>query len=729
MPLARHEAELDLMGLLPQCDIDLDGLVVDLGTPAAVGRLGWDLGSPNVTSVEHDGSTWSRVAQNTLRVRFVLHEPSPLFVTMRVAGATSNAATVFLDDRPLGTVNFGRNEIRTATTPTTRLPVDAGAHTLTLVFSGKRKDDSPRADLDWLRIGRPTDTQQAFGAPTLRDTVADGVALRGVPHRSIAVRSPGAVRCPVRPPAGAVLKTAVGLQGAGAGTAKISILEDGKSPVELTAVKVVGGADATWAPVELPLSEYAGRLITLELAYEGKSGGGRALFGDPRLVTPSAPVLPSVEARAAVVVVLHGLERDELPGYAESPSPVMPNLAAFAAAATRFDHHRAPSTHVTATMATLLTERPPLVTRVADNASRLAAGSSTLARVAREANVHAGFFTGVPQSFTAFGLHEHWERFVQHTPMSGEPASAPLRDAAAFAVEALAGSTTSRVLTVVHARGAHPPWDVTPKELEASLPPDLGGALDPRAAAQQLARARKKPNLLAPADFERARVFAGIGLAAQDKALGQLIAALKNAGVWDQTLFVVTTDLSSGGRRDRLYADSPPLGERALALPLWVHFPGGHLGGTVVDAATEVLDVAATVALTLGLPRTERLGSARPKGAHGGELRGRDLRLLAVGALAADRPQVARQDDLFSVRWGAWVLEGRVGQPPRLCHALFDPTCAFDRTPVAPLAAQALFQAFAAWEQDAQALAGVRQPLDLDTDTSSSLSVWGETGD
>ena len=81
------------------------------------------------------------------------------------------------------------------------------------------------------------------------------------------------------------------------------------------------------------------------------------------------------------------------------------------------------------------------------------------------------------------------ERFVEHAPNSGDAATAPIDDAAAWIAEIAKDQRDVRLLAVVHARGAHPPWDVTAKELAALQPVDYGGLIEPRRAAQQQRRA------------------------------------------------------------------------------------------------------------------------------------------------------------------------------------------------------------------------------------------------
>ncbi len=708
----------DFVRELAGCDLEHRGLLADAGTDATVGRFGWLVGTPpGLRTVEHDGSTWARAFDKKLELAFVLTEPSPIFVSARAMGHLAKNAGVFLDDQPVGTLNFGRGQIRVAQTGTTTMPVDPGLHLLTLRFSGRsRSDDEGLVDLDWVRLGMPDDSPSTYGPPTLKDLVAPSAALSGVPHRSLALRAPGAVRCPMRVAEGAHLRTAIGFQGPGEGDAEIRLLRDGAKPVVLHRAHVKGGDKAVWVDVDVPLDGRGSALATIELRAVEAARGSRVLLGDPAVVLspPFPPAAPP--ARAVVVVVLDGVERGDLPPWNEKAAASLPTLAELAKLGTVFDRHRAPTTVVSAAVASLLTGLPPRSHGLTDASARLPATHTTVAGIARDAAVRAAMFTGVPTTFAPFGFNAWWEKFVEHAPNGGDPATAPIDGAAAWIAEIGKDQRDARLLAVVHARGAHPPWDVTPKELSALQPVDYAGLIEPRRAAQVLAKMRRKrgPHELPQADRDRVRALAALALAGQDRAIGGLVAALRAANLWDQTLFVVTGDVASGASDAALFADGLDLKEPALTLPLYVHFPGGLFAGQRASAPTELVDVTRTLLASLDL--------AVPK-----DVRGRDLAELASGrAAAASGPQVATIGDRYAVRWGDLLLSGKAGAAPTLCDLAVDATCAFNRREAMPLATQALFRRFVAADLAERAPPDKREPATLDADILAKLSVWGQ---
>ncbi|WP_232380065.1 sulfatase-like hydrolase/transferase [Polyangium fumosum] len=714
-PPAPARIVADLVDQLPGCDLEHRGLLLDTGTDAMVGRFAWSGVAPRgIDPIEHDASTWMRISNRTLRVTFVLPEASPIFVAARSMGLGARAATVSLDDQPLGTLNFQRDHIRIATTGATSLPVDPGPHTLTFRFMGRAKSGDPLVDLDWIRIGVPDESTATYGPPTLRDVILREAALSGVPHRSIALRGPGSVRCTLRLPPGARLRTSVGVLGPGEADARVRLLRDGQKPVDVLTQHLTGGDKAAWTDVDLPLDPQGGPLATLELRAEGTSQGARILFGDPVLVLPAAPPPSTAKARAVVLVVMNGLDRDSLPPWHAGPTPQLPTLSELALTATTFHRHRAPTTFPGSVVGSLLTAMPPRAHTLTDFGARMPASNTTLGAVAHDASIRAAMFTGVPATFKSFGFGEGWEHFVEYPPYGNDPATAPYDAAATWLTDVLRQSPEARLLLVVHARGGHPPWDVSPKE-QAQFPPSTyTGVIEPRRGAQQLATLRKKrdkKDAVSAPDQERIRALEGAAMAAQDRALGGLVTALKTAGIWESTVFVVTGDVAAGA--GALYAEGDDLAEPHLTLPLYVRFPDARYGGAHVNLPTEVWDLSQTTLSALGI------SFSRPG-------LGRDLSAVASGLEDSSfEPQIATLDDRFSARWGELIMTGRYDAAPFLCDLELDPTCAFNRRETLPLAAQALFRRIMARDQSTRAGLQKREPATIDPDTAAALRVWG----
>jgi hypothetical protein len=696
---------------LARCEVDHRGVLFDLGSPAMPGIVGtWAIGSdPGIADVEHDGATWARVTASRSILRFVLDDPMPFFVSMRVKGVAARNATVLVDSKPIGFLPLVRGQIRIVSTRLTSAPVPAGAHALEIRFTGTlRGNTDPLAEIDWVRLGVSVDETSTYAPPTQREIVTNAT-LGGEPHRSITLRAPSSVRCTTFIPPKAVLHTAIGFAGTGWAGAEVLVRSDGEPPVSIGAAQVEGGDSARWKSVDLPLDAFAGKIATIELRADTASPGGRLLFGDPAVFVPGDGPAAPPPARLVVVVVFAGVDRSRLTQGA------YPALADLSHTATTFDLHRAPTTVTAGVIASLITGLSPRAHAVEDPGARLPA-LTTIAVAARDGSVQTAMFTGCPTTFEAFGFSRGWDKYAAYSPVEGAPAIAPIADAADWTVNHM-GSRGARALVVVHARGGHPPWDVTPQEA-AKLPPvDYAGQMEPRRGGEIIARARGKKTRFRLTEHDRTRMWAiyEMAMAGQDRALGAFVDSLRKAGLWDDTLFVVTGDvpMNAGGRGP--FGDGEDLSEQMLSLPLIVHFPGGAHAGAKVAAPTGVTDLSHALLDALGLPIPEGFT-------------GEDPFALASGSVApAGRLLWATLGRRFSARWGDLVLSGTPGKPPSLCDLSSDPNCETDRFDKLPRAAQALWRATCDAEIGSMRFQHAsREPATIDPNTAAALTVWGQ---
>jgi arylsulfatase A-like enzyme len=682
---------------------------VDLGTAMTDGRVSSGEEGPMET-VEQDGSTWSRARSRSVSVRFVLPDPTAAFVAARIDPIAAKSVTILVDDVKLGSARLKGDEPRVVETSPTELPLDAGEHTVQLRFGPTRSKDA-HADVDWVRLAVPDASTVTFGAPTLDDVLDRGAVLAKVPHRAWSLRVPGTVRCPVRVPQGARLKVAVGMVGAGEAEAEVAARSDGAPAVSLSRTRLVGGDEARWQDVDIALDAFAGRVVHLELRAPAGTPSARVLFGDPEVVVAAPPATKSSPAQVVVVLVLSGVERDDLPGYAARAPQHLPRLRKHAERATVFRGHRAPAPFGPASVATLLTGLAPEQHTLTDQGARLPAGIATFVESAHQASIGTAMFTAVPQTFGAFGFARDRVRIETFSPVSGDGRDA-IGEAARWIQTTLAASPEARLLVFVHARGGHPPWALDPKRLEGLPPENYTGDVTPRRAAQLIAAVRGRRRFFELPDADQVRLSAlyQLAMAEQDRAFGDLVDALAEGNVEDKTLMVVTADVSSG--LTRLFAEELPLDERALALPLYVTFPGGIHAARTVQEPTEVADVTQTVYGALGL--------SPPAAAQG-----RDLAAVAAdGASPGGEPLVASAGDARSARWGSLIMV-RTAKGSRLCDVDVDPTCAFDRRPLYPLTSFALDKALAEREGRVSRPARAREPATIDDETLAALRVWG----
>ena len=153
-------------------------------------------------------------------------------------------------------------------------------------------------------------------------------------------------------------------------------------------------------------------------------------------------------------------------------------------------------------------------------------------------------------------------------------------DAIASGVDALVADTSSRV-EVIHALVPHAPWRLTPDNRVAPLSPTISTQNPDN---EDVVRDTYQTFLLQ--------------VGAADNAISELIATLKAAGRWENTLLVVTADhgisiLPAMPQRHTDFSDMDQSND-IYRIPTFIKFPR-QSGGAVSDCAISNLDLLPTI--------------------------------------------------------------------------------------------------------------------------------------
>jgi arylsulfatase A-like enzyme len=716
---------LDISGGLDACSLGHKGVLLDFGDPsmrAALhpGSIDRSLERAEDESVEHEGASWLRVRSRVLTSTFywpavATDDPEGnAYVEARVRGILARTASVSIDGRPVGVWTLGKGETRMviarASSPLTMSP---GGHELTLHFvGGARATDEALAEIDWAHVGtgEPGDP---YAAPTHGEVAIDAT-VGGRSMRSVSLRAPGFVHCSGWIPANATLEVSLATAGGGDADVEALLVRDRRSPIVLGTAHIDG--DSTeWAPWSVPVTglEGDGALASVELAVLRAGPKTHVLLGGAGVVAAgSAPPATPLAVRNVVLVVLGSTAAKALAPWG-GPHAV-PVLSGVAAEGTTFGANRASSSLANAVVASMLTGLPARAHGLEDPGARLPDGVVTVEEACRQGGVATAMFTANPTTGAAFGFDRGWDTFVAHDPLEDGPATQVFDEAAAW----MEAHKANRFFVVVHARGGHPPWDAAPEDLKSMAPDGYLGIIEPRRAAEALAKVRKHPGRFKDDDRMRAWALYDHAVDAHDEALGRLLASLRSAGHEDDTAVIVTGDVAASEAPSVPFDDSEALDEPLLATPLAIRWPSAHMpGGHHVDAPSTPVDLARTMLDSLGLD---------PPAAF----QGVDLAGLAQGTAAVvERPLAATRASRFSVRWGPYVLMGLRERETRVCDLSLDPTCIADVRATSPLALEPI-QRFAV-DTLARRPPGshARSPAVIDAHTMAALVRWGRLDD
>jgi arylsulfatase A-like enzyme len=715
-PEAQRQA-LPLLGKLDHCDVLHGGFLLDLGTTAPDSEREFAVGPfDDVVPLKHGGASFGAMRSRRVGYTFWVKEPArDVHVALRAKGGVARQVSVYLDRRRLGVIRLSREEARVASLSGVEV-LEPGLHTVSLAFSGTaRSPEDTFAEIDWLLLGQGEPVGPQYAAPTRERLIAD-VVLDGAPRRSVAVRAPGSIRCPLRVVRGARLEVDVGFWGTGKGTADIRILAPGADPVVLVERKVIGGHGATWSRISLPLAEFESRVVGLELRATAGTSGGRVAFGEPAIVVEDPTTHGVPPARVVVVVVAAGLNRRVVPPWGSAVA--LPSLGLIARRGAAFDGYRAPTTVASGVMATLLTGLSPSEHTLEDPLTRLPNEIRAIGEIIKEADGRAAMFTGVPTSTAAFGFDRGWSRYDAYSPVRDLPATEPIEQATAWLRGELEDATRDRTLVVVHARGGHPPWDLSREEAAALPPKEYGGTLEPRQGAITLAnlRASRTTRSLSAEEWQRLRALEIAALRKQDRALHGLINVLEEHRNEAPYLLVLMGDVAPGDPPHLPFAPTPPLREDHLMVPLVMVFPDGKFAGARVGSVATTADVTRTV--------LSALRATVPEGAVG-----RDLYRAAGGFEPPNGgAHTATLGSAYLTRWGPWLLQGELRRTPTLCQTEVDPACASDVLAQNPIASSGLWrQTYERIRHREPGKPTSREPAVFDPETLAALKVFGYT--
>jgi arylsulfatase A-like enzyme len=491
----------------------------------------------------------------------------------------------------------------------------------------------------------------------------------GVP--ALTLVGPAAVRYAIRLPPAAELRFTPGLPlaaRASAGSASFRVtLETEASPGEERELYnlVLGGNDEGPGEVVVPLPGDAGELVRLGL-FVGTVDDGRFAWGRweaPRVLgreerdpLSAAPLPPQLDARAdplreqlqdaSVVFVILDAARARQFGTYGYPRDTTPEMDRIAADGVVFEKAYTPAVYTLGAMSSVWTSQyPDRHHGDVSFQSPLPKDRLTLAQVLSGQGIpSAGFvatavsgaFNGFDRGFSEF--HDMWKEV-------GSRADA-FREVVPPWIEAHKGR---RFFLYLHYREPHFPYDPEPP-FDTKWGPD--GPI-PKPARRDMGFFRAINQGRQPFSEEEqahlVRLYDG-NLAYVDREVGELRRALEEAGVWDETVFILAADHGEGLWEHGFIGHNVQVYEPSARIPLILHFPPG-VGprGKRIDTPVDLVDVAPTVADVFGV---------RGQGGADREFQGRSLLPVILGA--PGRPFVVSRTvwerPRYALRDGRWTF-------------------------------------------------------------------------
>jgi arylsulfatase A-like enzyme len=366
-----------------------------------------------------------------------------------------------------------------------------------------------------------------------------------------------------------------------------------------------------------------------------------------------------------LLISIDSLRSDHLGsyGYFRDTSP---NIDQVAAEGARFVTAIAPAPWTLPSHVTMLTGRHPAAHGVSKEDRRLAEEIPTLAEVLQARGYATAGFVAGPYLRSDYGYARGFDLYDESLVEDGKAAHT--------------GTTSpqliEKVIDWLAGEGSAPPprpffaflhlWDV---HYDFSPPPPFDTMFDP---TYEGVVDGTEIGLLTPSiakrDLEHVVALYDGEIRFTDQALGVLLAKLREVGLWENTVVVITADhgeeFFEHGKIGHLFH----IFDEAIQVPLIVHYPPEIEPGLVLEEQVRLMDIAPTI---LGLVEVESKALGMPAGAPEQD---RDLSPWLRGDLFAGRvPQlVSFPENYGGGRVGVRMNEGKLIRHNRDYYELYN---------------------------------------------------------
>ncbi|MCZ6596699.1 MAG: sulfatase [Planctomycetota bacterium] len=317
-----------------------------------------------------------------------------------------------------------------------------------------------------------------------------------------------------------------------------------------------------------------------------------------------------------VLVVLDALHAGHVShlGYERETTP---NLDALAAEGVTFTCAIAPAPYTLATIPSILTGRLPETHGLVSRPGRLPAAEITLTELLAGAGYRTRGAVANMNGGKSHGLDQGFEEFVEvfraedgrsvDWVADGEEFHLPrAADFPPIVERWLAEADERPLFLYAHILEPHEPYTPPSEFQQLFLDPAYEGIFGV-AESEIIKQARRREVELGPEDVEALTALYDANLRYADDAVGRILDQLKEAGLYDQALIIVTSDHGEAFWQHGEQGHNTLLYDEMLRVPLVVKFPSGTgQVGVRVDAMVSPMDVLPTVCEVLDLPHPGR---------------------------------------------------------------------------------------------------------------------------
>ena len=438
-------------------------------------------------------------------------------------------------------------------------------------------------------------------APVDEQEVPTRIQLDGDTRRALAASLPAEFRYRIQVPERALLTFAVAIVTAP------GALRDDPLPGDRVLFSLKAGESAAsellfereihvarrgqWIEQEVDLRAFAGKQIWLAFrtsfpgAPEGEALPVVGVFGEPVLHDRAR----YRHGRGVLVISIDTLRRDHMSLYGY-PRRTTPGLEALARESVVFDDAVSTSSWTLPAHASLLTSTYPSVHGAVNLNVGLSPAWPSVATLLQEAEFTTQALVTHVYLSTEYGFGEGFDRHVYLPETRAE-------EVTKRAIRFLRAMGDRDFFLFVHYYDPHWHYDPPAPYDETFDPSYDGDASGVWWDFKELDR-----DSIDPRDLHHIEALYDGEILYTDRHVERLMRSMKELGIFDKTLIVVTSDHGEEFLEHGSWEHQKTLYEEQLRVPLIIKFPGGEEAGRRVKEQVTLLDVAPTIAYVMELP-------------------------------------------------------------------------------------------------------------------------------
>ncbi len=587
---------LDLSAQAGLAQIDVHGWFIDIGSAAQAQHTMGDWRSGWGKRGEEQGASYAEVGTRG-RVYVSLDQASPLRVSLRIKAAQAMPVTLYVNEFVIESLNLaggGKYEEVSFKVPAEK--VHPGENVILFHFGKPQVINGVgfAGRVDWVRI-QEGDSANDNAAPNFSFASLVGKSDVGGKEKS-ALRMPGAsrLRFTVDVPEKAKLVFSIGAEQEQPVSARVVATTDGQTSETLWR----GEAKNAWKEVALDLKAHDSP-VRIDFVAEGNSSQHVA-WSRPRIVVPSSPSNAGTTVPKNVIVLLIDTQRaDKFHAFNPNTRVKTPTIDMLAKEGTIFESTQAPENWTKPSCASVLTGLHPQTHRQKFDDSVLPASVTMLSEQLKAQGMTTAIFSANGYVSDKFGFKQGWDYYTNYIrEEKGTTAAVVFNDAAKW-VEA---NKAKPFFTYIQTIDPHVPYDPPEEDRKLYDPNPYDGPIKPRLTPDLLEKAKRVPPAVTftARDKEYIKGLYDGEVTYHDVQLGKFIERLKAAGVWGETLLVVTADHGEELEDHGSWGHGHSVYQELLHVPLVFHLPGRVPQGARIDSTVSSYDVPATVLDLLG---------------------------------------------------------------------------------------------------------------------------------